>query len=189
MRDKKEIVLAIFGAIILSSIVIVADNYEQIKLIYYGDIEDGQVRPIMDCGKLLETVLPDKPWVLSYTLGYANSTNKFYLQYVFVYPWIPHKAQHTKWQEAPRDLVVYQWGDIEAFAGSWLPDKAYNWQGYPLYPKGFSVYNDNGIYKVYDKLYEDPPYWVENWIPNDEPVYNSTNAAEAIQWAIDQCGP
>jgi len=49
---------------------------------------------------------------------------------------------------------------------------------------GFTVIPDSGVYKVFEGLYSD------DWFPSEDhiPVFNSTNAAEAIQWVIDQGG-
>ena len=100
--------------------------HEPIILSLRGTIDDAQVKPIMICGKLFEPVFYDKLWVIEYTLGYANSTNKFYIKYGFVYEEImPHKRQYTKWQDAPITLIAFQWDNIESFAGSWLPPEAY----------------------------------------------------------------
>ena len=125
----KDYLIIIVIAIIFTSGVICLDNWGQISLQMYGIIDDSKLRSIMTCGKLLEPVLFDKPWVGAYTIGYANSTNKFYIQYEFTYFYAPHKRQLTKWQEAPQELIAINWDTIELFAGSWLPDRAYPFDG------------------------------------------------------------
>ena len=133
MNDHiKVLTLAIIGTIIAVSVLFFAINYEQINLSIHGDIKDNKVKPIVEIGRLFEPVLYDKLWVKSYTIGYANSTNRFYVKYTFIYDIFPHKAQQTKWQECPFPLIIQNWETITAFAGSWLPDEAYNWTIYSL---------------------------------------------------------
>ena len=125
MNTKVEFILSVFISILVVGSVIVWENDDQILLQMNGDTESNQVTPIMTCGKLLAPVLIEKPWVRAYTIGYANSTNQFYIRYEFTYFYAPHKLQYTKWQTAPQAIIAVEWETIELFAGSWLPDRAY----------------------------------------------------------------
>ena len=123
MNDAVQtVIMGLIGGIIVVSIVFGINNYDGIYYSIYGDIEDNQVTPIMTTGMLFGPVLYDQRWVKCYTVGYANSTNSFYIRYEFTYDLFPHKLQYTKWQEAPEKVIEANWENIELFGGSRLPE-------------------------------------------------------------------
>jgi len=175
MNEKLGYIIAVLVALIIVSGVYAFENKDAIYYSIYGDIEDNQVHPILTSGRLLGPVLWDQRWVSAYTIGYANSTNRFYIRYEFTYDLMPHKLQYTKWQNVPKNLIRDNWDLIETFGGSWLPEEAYCWREGLDTPSLFTI----GKEGLYTCVYEG------EYLKGEAPLFKSLSAQEAIEWAMN----
>jgi len=114
--EQKALGVSILLAIVVSVVLIVGIEYgEPFYLQTLGEIESDLVDPILTAGKLFEPPMKKKTWVSCYTIGYANTTESFYIRYEFTYPHDPHKLQYTKWQDISYQVLIDNWDTIVLF--------------------------------------------------------------------------